>query len=92
MGNTMTGAPTAGRSATGTGGKRARARLSPKVIIGGLILIAAIWFIVVNRARVEIYLWVPKVTAPLWLVLLITFAAGALTEILLQRGRNKRER
>jgi uncharacterized integral membrane protein len=66
--------------------------VSPKMVTGGLILIAAAWFIVVNRGRVGIYLWVPKVTAPMWLILLITFAAGALTEILLQRGRNKRQR
>ena len=87
----MAGAPTAGRATTGTGGKRAGVAVSPKVIIGVLILIAAIWFIVVNRAQVGIYLWVPKVTAPMWLVLLITFAAGALAEILLQRGRNKKQ-
>jgi uncharacterized protein (DUF983 family) len=50
-------------------------------------VIAAIWFIVVNRARIDIYLWVPKVTAPLWLVLAITFAAGLLTGLLLRRRR-----
>jgi len=76
----------------GADGERGRTWLSPKVVIGGLILVAAVWFIVVNRAQVGIHLWVPRVTAPLWLVLLITFAAGALTEILLQRGRNRRQR
>ena len=86
----MAGAPTAGRTASGTGGKRAG--VSPRVIVAGLIIIAAAWFIVVNRGRVEIQLWVPKVTAPLWLVLLIIFAAGMLTEVLLARGRNKRRR
>ncbi|MGH3246518.1 MAG: LapA family protein [Trebonia sp.] len=47
------------------------------------------WFIVVNRGRVSIYLWVPKVTAPLWLVLLITFAAGALTGLLVRRAKKR---
>jgi uncharacterized integral membrane protein len=88
----MAGSPTAGRAASGPDSKRAGRKVSAKVIIGGLLLIAAIWFIVVNRASVGIYLWVPKVTAPLWLVLLLTFAAGALTEILLQRRRDKRGR
>jgi uncharacterized integral membrane protein len=88
----MAGSPTQGRAAHAADGKRAGRKVSPKVIIGGLLLIAAVWFIVVNRASVGIYLWIPKVTAPLWLVLLITFAAGALTEILLQRRRGKRER
>jgi len=48
----------------------------------------AIWFILVNTQRVSIYLWVPKVTAPLWLVLVITFAAGLIAGLLLQR-RNR---
>jgi len=60
-------------------------------LVSRLVTRVAVWFIVVNRAQVRIYLWVPKVTAPLWLVLLITFDAGALTEILLQRGRNRRQ-
>jgi len=88
----MAGAPSAGKAAAGTGGKRAGIAVTPKLIIGVLILIAAVWFIVVNHASVEIYLWVPKVTAPLWLVLAITFAAGVLTEVLLERGRDKRQR
>jgi uncharacterized integral membrane protein len=90
MGNTMAGAPSAGRTAGDTGGKRAGVTVRPRVILAGLILVAAVWFIVVNRGRVKIELWVPTVTAPLWLVLLITFAAGMLTEVLLQRGRNKK--
>jgi uncharacterized integral membrane protein len=53
-----------------------------------VIVVAAIWFILVNTQRVSIYLWVPKVTAPLWLVLVITFAAGLIAGLLLQR-RNR---
>jgi uncharacterized integral membrane protein len=60
-------------------------------LVSRLVTRVAVWFIVVNRAQVGIYQWVPKVTAPLWLVLLISFATGALTEILLQRGRNRRQ-
>jgi uncharacterized integral membrane protein len=62
--------------------------VSPKVIVGGLITAAAVWFILVNRARVAIYVWVPKVTAPLWLVLLVTFAAGMLAGYLLHRSKS----
>jgi uncharacterized integral membrane protein len=54
-----------------------------------VIVVAAIWFVLVNTQRVSIYLWVPKVTAPLWLVLVITFAGGLITGLLLQR-RNRR--
>jgi uncharacterized integral membrane protein len=50
-----------------------------------VIVVAAVWFIIVNRQRVALYLWVPKVTAPLWLVLVLVFAGGLLTGLLLQR-------
>ena len=53
-----------------------------------VIVVAVIWFIVVNTQRVSIYLWVPKVTAPLWLVLVITFAVGLIAGLLLRR-RNR---
>ena len=49
----------------------------PKVVIGGLIAIAALWFIIANNSRVRIHLWVAWVSARLWVVLLLTFLAGA---------------
>ena len=81
--------PAGGSAGTDASAKRRGITVSPKIIGAGLIVIAAVWFIVVNRNRVAIYLWVPKVTAPLWLVLLITFAAGALTGLLLRRRRKR---
>ena len=54
-----------------------------------VIVVAAIWFILVNTQRVSIYLWVPKITAPLWLVLVLTFAGGLITGLLMQ-SRNRR--
>jgi uncharacterized integral membrane protein len=56
-----------------------------------VIVVAALWFIFANTQRVSIYLWVPKITAPLWLVLVLTFAVGLITGLLLQR-RNRRGR
>lgn len=86
----MAGAPpTAGRAASEISGRRAGLTVSPKLITAGVILVAAVWFILVNRARVGIYLWVPKVTAPMWLVLLITFAAGMAAGLLLRRRRSR---
>ena len=61
--------------------------ISPKLITAAVIVVAAIWFIVVNRGRVGIYLWVPKVTAPMWLVLVLTFAGGLLAGLLIRRSR-----
>ena len=69
-----------------TGPKKvAGVAVTPKRITILVVVVAALWFIFVNTQRVSIYLWVPKVTAPLWLVLVITFAGGLITGLLLQR-------
>jgi uncharacterized integral membrane protein len=57
-----------------------------------VIVVAAIWFILVNTQRVSIYLWVPKVTAPLWLVLVLTFAGGLIAGLLVRRSRGDAKR
>jgi uncharacterized integral membrane protein len=57
-----------------------------------VIVAAAIWFILVNTQRVSIYLWVPKITAPLWLVLVLTFACGLITGLLVRRNRGGAKR
>jgi uncharacterized integral membrane protein len=62
----------------------------PKVLIGGLITIAAVWFIIANNSRVRIHLWVTWVSARLWVVLLLTFVAGALVGFLFARRRARR--
>jgi uncharacterized integral membrane protein len=83
----------ASRDATGPGADRSRRRglpVSPKVLWALAIILAALWFILVNRQRVAIFLWVPKITAPMWVVLLITFAAGLITGMLLMRSRKPR--
>ena len=68
--------------------KVAGVKITSKTIAILVIVVAVIWFIVVNTQRVSIYLWVPKVTAPLWLVLVITFAVGLIAGLLLRR-RNR---
>lgn len=86
----MAGVPTADRpAAPHAGAKRAGLTVSPKAMTAGLIVIAAVWFIVVNRSRVSIYLWVPKVSAPMWTVLVITFAGGLLAGLLLRRDKKQ---
>jgi uncharacterized integral membrane protein len=60
-------------------------QITGKMIMITVIVVAALWFILVNTQRVSIYLWVPKVTAPLWVVLLITFGGGLITGLLLRR-------
>jgi uncharacterized integral membrane protein len=56
-----------------------------------VIVAAAVWFALVNRASTRIHLWIPSVTAPMWLVLTITFAGGLLTGMLLNRSRRRSE-
>jgi uncharacterized integral membrane protein len=88
---------TTGRVATGNGQARPATRrrwpalLTPKRTAALLIAAAALWFILVNRATIGVYLWVPRVTAPLWLILLFTFAGGLLTGLLLSRSRRNKD-
>jgi len=65
---------------------------SPKVFIGGLVTIAAVWFIIANNSQVRIHLWVTWVSAPLWLVLLLVFLAGGLVGFLAGRRNRSRSR
>ena len=79
-----------------TGPKKvAGVAVTPKRITILVVVVAALWFIFVNTQRVSIYLWVPKITAPLWLVLVLTFACGLIPGLLLRRrnrGDTKRNR
>jgi lipopolysaccharide assembly protein A len=79
--------PTAEKTDGHRAAKRPGMTVSPKLITAAVIVVAAVWFILVNKERVDIYLWVPKVTAPMWLVLLLTFVAGLVTGLLLRRRR-----
>ena len=72
--------------------KIAGVTITSKKITILVMVVAAIWFILVNTQRVSIYLWVPKVTAPLWLVLVITFAGGLITGLLVRRNRGNTNR
>ena len=66
--------------------------VTPKVIIGVVITALAMWFIFANTTTVRIHLWVAWVDAQLWVVLLLTFVAGALVGYLFARRRAKRTR
>ena len=77
---------------TGTGPKKvAGVQITSKRIAIAVIVVAAIWFILVNTQRVSIYLWVPKITAPLWVVLVFTFAGGLITGLLVRRNGKDRK-
>jgi uncharacterized integral membrane protein len=67
--------------------------LSPKTIIGLLIVALAVWFVLANNSQIRVHLWVAWVTARLWIVLAATFLAGMLAGFLIKRrGRDKDQR
>jgi uncharacterized integral membrane protein len=64
-----------------------RRRVPPKLIVVLVILAIVLWFAFANTNDFKIKLWVTDVNAPVWLVLLCTFAVGVITGRLLRRRR-----
>jgi uncharacterized integral membrane protein len=87
----MASMPTTEGPATGTTTKRRGVTISPKLVGAAVIVVAAVWFILANTAKAHIRLWVPTVTAPMWLVLLVTFVGGLVTGMLLTQRRSKKQ-
>ncbi|HEY7173288.1 MAG TPA: LapA family protein [Micromonosporaceae bacterium] len=67
-------------------------RVPGKLIVGVIVFAAALWFILANRQHADIRLWIPTVSAPVWLVLLVTFVVGILFGLVLRRRRPKGRR
>jgi uncharacterized integral membrane protein len=76
--------PTTGAPATGT--SASKRVISTKMITIAVILAAAIWFILVNTGKARVRLWIPTVSAPMWVVLLVTFAGGMVVGLLIRRS------
>jgi uncharacterized integral membrane protein len=83
--------PTTGAPPTDPAAKRAGLTISPKLIGIVVIVAATVWFILANRWTAHVRLWIPQVSAPMWLVLLITFAAGVVTGLLIRRSKTKKQ-
>jgi len=81
----MTSTPTTAAESSAT--KRAN---GTKLITVGVIFAAALWFILVNTGKARVRLWIPTVSAPMWLVLLVTFAGGMVAGLLIRRSNKKR--
>ncbi|MFI1395500.1 lipopolysaccharide assembly protein LapA domain-containing protein [Streptomyces sp. NPDC020681] len=58
----------------------------------GLVALAAlaIWFIAANTESVEVRLWIPTVTLPLWAVLTVTLVVGVAIGMLFAHRRARR--
>jgi len=94
----MSGVPPIGAPdlESGAGPRRPAFRdrlLTPKTVIGTLVLALAVWFVLANNTQTRIHLWVTWVTARLWIVLAVVFVAGALVGFLLgRRGKERRRK
>ena len=56
----------------------------------GVLLVLAVWFIAANTGSVEVRLWIPTVTLPLWLVLTVTILVGVVIGFFAARRRAAR--
>jgi uncharacterized integral membrane protein len=65
-------------SQSGTSGRNIGG-VSYRTIGIAVIVILSVWFVLANTASATIRFWVPTVAAPMWIVLVGTFAAGGLT-------------
>jgi hypothetical protein len=62
------------QEAPADGGRRTL--ITPKNVLIAVIVVATAWFVIANHQSARMHLWVTSVSAPLWLVLLCTFAVG----------------
>ncbi|WP_205326364.1 hypothetical protein [Glycomyces sp. YM15] len=62
-----------------------------RLIVAGVIIALAAWFILANTAEVGVKLWVVEVETPMWIMLAFVFIAGWAVGALLRR-RSARKR
>ena len=67
-------------------------RVPGKLIAAAIVLAIVVWFIVVNRQKVPIKLWVHTVIGPMWIVLLATLVVGFVVGYLVRWRRAKASR
>ncbi|MFE3204003.1 LapA family protein [Embleya sp. NPDC055664] len=69
----MAKTPQSGTSGGNIGG------VSYRTIGIAVIVVLSVWFVLANTGSVSIRFWIPTLAAPLWIVLVGTFAVGMLT-------------
>ncbi|HSA49398.1 MAG TPA: LapA family protein [Yinghuangia sp.] len=76
-------------SSTGKGGRSGNffAQFDNRTWLTIVVVILSIWFVLANTASAEIRFWIPTVEAPMWIVLIGTFAVGAFTGWLIKARR-----
>lgn len=58
-----------------------------RIVVGAVIVGLALWFVFANTRTATIQLWVAKVSMPMWIALLVTFAAGWGVGLLFKRRK-----
>lgn len=53
-----------------------------------VVAILAVWFVLANTASASIRFWIPTVEAPMWIVLIGTFAVGVFAGWLIKARRD----
>jgi len=76
----------AGDSAEAKGGSAIR-----RLIVAGVIIALAVWFVLANTEEVGVKLWLVKVETPMWIMITVVFIAGWAVGALLRR-RSARKR
>lgn len=52
------------------------------------VIILSVWFVLANTESASIRFWIPTVEAPMWIVLIGTFAVGAFTGWMVKSRRS----
>jgi uncharacterized integral membrane protein len=62
-----------------------------RLVVAGVIIALAVWFVLANTETVGVKLWVVRVETPMWIMLSVVFLAGWAVGALLRR-RSARKR
>lgn len=71
------------------GSRTAGLSVSPRVLVGALLVALSVWFVLINTRSVRIHFWVFWAQAPMWLVLVVALLVGAAASWLFQRRRRQ---
>jgi uncharacterized integral membrane protein len=66
---------------------RGARRVDARLVLGSALFVLVVVFAVENTTRTKIRFWVPEVTAPLWVALLVAAMVGAAASALVARSR-----
>jgi len=58
-----------------------------RIVAGVVIVGLALWFVFANTRTATVQLWVARVSMPMWITLLVTFAAGWIVGLLFRRRK-----